>query len=82
MDNTQKTMDMIVNLAKGRGFVYPGSEIYGGLANAWDYGPLGVEFKNKIRIERRHGNFVRFSIPCGCHFVSDVETFLELINAK
>lgn len=42
----------------------------------------GVEFKNGIRIERRHGNFVRFSIPCGCHFVSDVETFLEVINAK
>lgn len=42
----------------------------------------GVEFKNKIRIERRHGNFVRFSIPCGCHFVSDVETFLEIINDK
>ena len=42
----------------------------------------GVEFKNGIRVERRHGNFVRFSIPCGCHFVSDVETFLELINAK
>ncbi len=49
MDNTQKTMDMIVNLAKGRGFVYPGSEIYGGLANAWDYGPLGVELKNNIK---------------------------------
>lgn len=42
----------------------------------------GVEFKNGIRIERRHGNFVRFSIPYGCHFVSDVETFLEVINAK
>ena len=42
----------------------------------------GVEFKNGIRIERRHGNFVRFSIPCGCHFVSDVETFLEIINDK
>ena len=40
---------MIVNLAKGRGFVYPGSEIYGGLANAWDYGPLGVELKNNIK---------------------------------
>ena len=49
MDNSQKTMDMIVNLAKGRGFVYPGSEIYGGLANAWDYGPLGVELKNNIK---------------------------------
>ncbi len=49
MDNSKKTMDMIVNLAKGRGFVYPGSEIYGGLANAWDYGPLGVELKNNIK---------------------------------
>ena len=49
MDNSQKTMDMIVNLAKGRGFVYPSSEIYGGLANAWDYGPLGVELKNNIK---------------------------------
>ncbi|MBQ2933969.1 MAG: glycine--tRNA ligase [Clostridia bacterium] len=49
MDNSQKTMETIVNLAKGRGFVYPGSEIYGGLANAWDYGPLGVELKNNIK---------------------------------
>ena len=49
MDNSKKTMDMIVNLAKGRGFVYPGSEIYGGLANSWDYGPLGVELKNNIK---------------------------------
>ena len=43
---TQKTMDKIVALAKSRGFVYPGSEIYGGLANTWDYGNLGVELKN------------------------------------
>jgi len=43
------TMDSIVTLCKGRGFVYPGSEIYGGLANSWDYGPLGVEFKNNIK---------------------------------
>jgi len=49
LDNTQKTMDKIVNLCKGRGYVYPGSEIYGGLANSWDYGPLGVEFKNNIK---------------------------------
>lgn len=42
-------MDTIVALAKGRGFVYPGSEIYGGLANSWDYGPLGVELKNNIK---------------------------------
>ncbi len=42
-------MDKIVALCKGRGFVYPGSEIYGGLANTWDYGPLGVELKNNIK---------------------------------
>ncbi len=49
MENTKKTMEAIVNLAKGRGFVYPGSEIYGGLANTWDYGPLGAELKNNIK---------------------------------
>ncbi|MCQ2440512.1 MAG: glycine--tRNA ligase [Clostridia bacterium] len=49
MENSKKTMDLVVNLAKGRGFVYAGSEIYGGLANAWDYGPLGVELKNNIK---------------------------------
>ena len=49
MQNTEKTMEKIVNLCKGRGYVYPGSEIYGGLANSWDYGPLGVEFKNNVK---------------------------------
>ena len=49
MKNSEKTLDMIVNLCKNRGFVYPGSEIYGGLANSWDYGPLGVEFKNNVK---------------------------------
>ena len=43
------TMDKLVALCKGRGFVFPGSEIYGGLANSWDYGPLGVEFKNNVK---------------------------------
>ena len=43
------TMDKIVNLCKSRGFIFPGSEIYGGLANAWDYGPLGVQMKNNIK---------------------------------
>jgi glycyl-tRNA synthetase len=47
--SVEKTMDKIVALAKGRGFVFAGSEIYGGLANAWDYGPLGVEFKNNVK---------------------------------
>lgn len=45
----EKTMDKIVSLAKSRGFVFPGSEIYGGLANSWDYGPLGVELKNNVK---------------------------------
>ncbi|GHU75973.1 glycine--tRNA ligase [Clostridia bacterium] len=45
----EKTMDKIVALAKSRGFVYPGSEIYGGLANSWDYGPLGVALKNNVK---------------------------------
>ena len=49
MNNTEKTMEKIVALCKGRGFVYPGSEIYGGLSNSWDYGPLGVEFKNNVK---------------------------------
>lgn len=43
------SLDTIVNLAKRRGFIFPGSEIYGGLANSWDYGPLGVELKNNIK---------------------------------
>ncbi len=49
MKNSEKTLEMIVNLCKNRGYVYAGSEIYGGLANSWDYGPLGVEFKNNVK---------------------------------
>ncbi len=49
MLNTEKTMDKIVALCKNRGFVFAGSEIYGGLANTWDYGPLGAELKNNIK---------------------------------
>ena len=49
MLNSEKTMEKIVALCKGRGFVFSGSEIYGGLANTWDYGPLGVEFKNNVK---------------------------------
>ncbi|OFI06554.1 glycine--tRNA ligase [Clostridium acetireducens DSM 10703] len=45
----EKTMDKIVALAKNRGFVFPGSEIYGGLSNTWDYGPVGVELKNNVK---------------------------------
>lgn len=49
--NTQDLMDKIVSLCKRRGFIFPGSEIYGGMANSWDYGPLGVELKNNIKQE-------------------------------
>ena len=49
MKNTEKSMEKLVALCKGRGFVFPGSEIYGGLANTWDYGPLGVELKNNVK---------------------------------
>ena len=47
--SSEVTMETIISLAKRRGFVFPGSEIYGGLANTWDYGPLGVELKNNIK---------------------------------
>ena len=49
LKNNEKTMDKIVDLCKSKGFVYPGSEIYGGLANTWDYGPLGTLLKNNIK---------------------------------
>ena len=58
------SMDTIVSLAKRRGFVFPGSEIYGGLANSWDYGPLGIELKNNLKnawwnfMTREHDNIV------------------------
>ncbi len=64
MNSTEKTMDKIVALCKGRGFIFPGSEIYGGLANTWDYGPLGVRLKNNVKdawrkkfIQERHNSF-------------------------
>lgn len=47
--DSKLTMDKLVNLCKGRGFIFAGSEIYGGLANTWDYGPLGVELKNNVK---------------------------------
>ena len=49
MKEIKATMDKILNLCKGRGFVFPGSEIYGGFANTWDFGPVGVELKNNIK---------------------------------
>ena len=49
ISNTEKSMEKIVNLCKGRGFIFPGSDIYGGLANTWDYGPLGTRLKNNVK---------------------------------
>ena len=54
------TMEKIIGLCKNRGYIYPGSEIYGGLANTWDFGPLGTEFKNNIKDAWRQ-KFVRES---------------------
>ena len=58
MPNREKTMEKVVGLCKNRGFVYSGSEIYGGLSNTWDYGPLGVEFKNNVK-NAWHKKFVQ-----------------------
>ena len=49
MENTEKSMDKIVALCKNRGFIFAGSDIYGGLANTWDYGPLGARMKNNVK---------------------------------
>ena len=49
LNNTEKTMEKIVSLCKNRGFIFAGSEIYGGLANTWDYGPLGARIKNNVK---------------------------------
>ena len=64
MNNTEKTMDKIIALCKNRGFIFAGSEIYGGLANTWDYGPLGTRLKNNVKdawrkkfIQERHNSF-------------------------
>jgi len=64
MNNTEKTMDKIIALCKNRGFIFPGSEIYGGLANTWDYGPLGARLKNNVKdtwrkrfIQERHNSY-------------------------
>ena len=62
----EKTMEKIVALAKARGFVYPGSEIYGGLANTWDYGNLGVELKNNVKRSMVAEIHSGVSVQCRC----------------
>ena len=69
----EKTMDKIIALAKARGFVYPGSEIYGGLANTWDYGNLGVELKNNVKKAWWQKFIQEISIQCRCRLCDSDE---------
>ena len=74
----EKTMDKIVALAKARGFVYPGSEIYGGLANTWDYGNLGVELKNNVK-QAWWQKFVRenkYNVGIDCAILMNPQTWV------
>ena len=79
-------MDKVVALCKNRGFVYPGSEIYGGLANSWDYGPLGAELKKNIkdRVVRssQPGSIVLFhaNVNGVKYYLDDILTKLEEEN--
>ncbi len=78
MDNRAKTMDKIVALCKNRGFIFPGSEIYGGLANSWDYGPLGVEFKNNVK-KAWWKKFVqenKYNVGLDCAIIMNPETWV------
>ncbi len=74
----EKTMDKIVALAKNRGFVYPGSEIYGGLANTWDYGNLGVELKNNVK-QAWWQKFIRenpYNVGVDCAILMNPQTWV------
>ena len=78
MKNTDKTMDKIVALCKGRGFIFAGSEIYGGLANTWDYGPLGVELKNNVKDAWRK-KFIReskYNVGVDCAILMNPQTWV------
>jgi glycyl-tRNA synthetase len=74
----EKTMDKIVALAKARGFVYPGSEIYGGLANTWDYGNLGVELKNNVKRAwwKKFIQESRYNVGVDCAILMNPQTWI------
>ncbi|MDD7309248.1 MAG: glycine--tRNA ligase [Eubacteriales bacterium] len=76
--NTEKTMDKIVALCKNRGFIFSGSEIYGGLANTWDYGPLGVEFKNNVKRAwwKKFVQECRYNVGVDCAILMNRETWV------
>ena len=74
----EKTMDKMVALAKARGFIYPGSEIYGGLANTWDYGHLGVELKNNVK-QAWWKKFIReskYNVGIDCAILMNPQTWV------
>ena len=78
MNNTDKTMEKIVALCKGRGFIFAGSEIYGGLANTWDYGPLGVELKNNVKDAWRK-KFIqesKYNVGLDCAILMNPQTWV------
>ena len=79
----EKTMEKIVALAKSRGFVYPGSEIYGGLANTWDYGNLGVELKNNVK-KAWWQKFVQespYNVGVDCAILLNPQTWVASVTA-
>ena len=78
MLQSEKTMEKIVALCKNRGYIFPGSEIYGGLANTWDYGPLGVEFKNNVKKAwwRRFVTECRHNVGLDCAILMNPETWV------
>ena len=80
----EKTMDKIVNVCKGRGFIYPGSEIYGGLANTWDYGNLGVELKNNIKKAwwKRFVSGNKLNVGVDCAILMNTQTYVASGHIK
>ena len=72
------SMEKIVNLCKGRGFIYPGSEIYGGLANTWDYGNLGVELKNNMKKAwwTRFVTANKYNVGVDCAILMNTQTYV------
>ena len=74
----EKTMEKIQAVAKARGFIYPGSEIYGGLANTWDYGNLGVELKNNVK-QAWWQKFIResqYNVGIDCAILMNPQTWI------
>ena len=80
----EKTMDKIVNICKGRGFIYPGSEIYGGLANTWDYGNLGVELKNNVKKAwwKRFVTSNKYNVGVDCAILMNTQTYVASGHIK